>query len=146
MRPVNDDEKKERRMLHRSTHAGLLALALALLMAACAAPAQPGKAIEAYLAAIVAKDDVRAIELSCAAWEAQAKAEGEAFATVDVTLEDAVCQTEEQSGDTAVVSCTGRILFSYDGGETETLDLEGRLFETVLEGGEWRMCGYHQGE
>lgn len=114
-----------------------------LLLAACGQGAgSPADVVEDYLAALVAKDDVTAVNLSCAAWEANAEVEGAAFEGVEVVLEEAVCTAAEESGDSATVTCTGRIVFSYAGGENEEIDLSSRDYSLVLEGGEWRMCGY----
>jgi len=114
----------------------------AMTLSACSQPSSPADVIENYLAALVAKDDVLAVNLSCAAWEASAKAEGAAFEGVEVTLEDPSCLVVLEDGQNAVVSCTGRFLFSYAGGEEEEIGLDRRDYVVQLEGGEWRMCGY----
>jgi hypothetical protein len=119
-----------------------LAFALLLGLAACGGGISPGDVIEAYLAAVVAKDDVSSVNLSCVDWEEQARAEGAAFDANEVALEDVSCLAVEEQDDSAVVTCSGRIRFSYDGGVEEHLVLEGRFFRTVLEDGEWKMCGY----
>jgi len=115
---------------------------LLLGLAACGGGIPPGVAIENYLAAIVAKDDVSSVNLSCVAWEEQARAEGAAFDANEVALEDVSCQAVEEQDDSAVVTCSGSIRFSYDGGVEEHLVLEGRFFSAVMEDGEWKMCGY----
>ena len=119
-----------------------LATILLLGLAACGGGMTPGDVIEAFLAAIAAKDDVRSVNLSCLEWEEEARAEGAAFDANEVALEDVSCQAVEEQDDSAVVTCSGRIRFSYDGGAEEYLVLEGRSFRTVLEDGEWKMCGY----
>jgi galactitol-specific phosphotransferase system IIB component len=114
-----------------------------LLLAACGqGVGSPGDVVEDYLAALVAKDNIAAVNLSCAAWEANADVEGAAFEGVEVVLEEVTCTVAEESGDSATVTCTGRIVFSYAGGESEEIDLSSRDYSLVLEGGEWRMCGY----
>ncbi len=115
---------------------------LLLVLAACGGATSPGDVIEAYLAAVVAKDDVGSVNLSCVDWEVQARAEGAAFDANEVALEDVSCEAVEQDGESAIVNCTGRIRFSYDGGVEEHLVLEGRNFHTIIEDGEWKMCGY----
>jgi len=119
-----------------------LAALLLLGLAACGGGAKPGDAIEAYLAAVVGKDDVGSVNLSCVAWEEQARAEGAAFDANEVALEDVSCQAVDEQDDSAVVTCSGSIRFSYDGGVEEHLVLEGRFFSAVIEDGEWKMCGY----
>jgi hypothetical protein len=121
-----------------TTLAGILLLGLA----ACGGGASPGEVVEDYLAAVVAKDDVASVNLSCLEWEVQARAEGAAFDANEVALEDVSCQAVEENAETAIVNCTGRIRFSYDGGVEEHLVLEGRNFRTIVEDGEWKMCGY----
>jgi hypothetical protein len=119
-----------------------VAAMLLLVLAACGGGTSPGDVIEAYLAAVVAKDDVRSVNLSCLDWEVQARAEGAAFDANEVALEDVSCEAVEEDSDSAIVNCTGRIRFSYDGGVEEHLVLEGRNFRTIIEDGEWKMCGY----
>ncbi len=118
--------------------AGLLLLGLA----ACGGGISPGGVIEAYLAAVVAKDEVMSVNLSCLDWEEDARAEGAAFDANEVALEDVSCQAVEKDETSARVACSGRIRFSYDGGVEEHLVLEGRFFRAVFEDGEWKMCGY----
>ncbi len=121
----------------------VIVASLGLLLAACSqGGSSPATVVEEYLAALVARDDVAAVNLSCAAWEANAEVEGASFEGVEVTLEDVACTVTEESGETATVSCTGLIVFSYAGGENEQIDLSSRNYSVVLEGGEWRMCGY----
>jgi hypothetical protein len=113
-----------------------------LVLSACAQTSSPASAVEQYLAALVAKDDVKAVNLSCSAWEANAKADGASFEGVEVTLEDAVCTVKSEDGQSAVVGCTGRFRFTYAGGEEQEISLDRRDYLVVLEGGDWRMCGY----
>ena len=124
-----------------------LILALILIMSSviissCSAGGTPNEAIEKYLQALANKDEVSAVNLSCAEWEEQALAEGASFKTVEVSLENLSCQVDTEDSDLAMVSCTGRYVFSYDAGEDQELDLEGRTFKVAKESGEWRMCGY----
>lgn len=120
----------------------VLSLSLFLLAACSQGGGSPAAVVEEYLTALVARDDVAAVNLSCADWEANAEVEGAAFEGVEVTLQDVACTVVEDSGDNATVSCTGLIVFSYAGGENEQIDLSSRNYSVVLEGGEWRMCGY----
>lgn len=113
-----------------------------LVLSACTQASSPSSVVEQYLAALVAKDDIKAVNLSCADWEASARADGASFEGVEVTLEDAVCRVKSEDGQSAVVSCTGRFRFTYAGGEEEEIGLDRRDYIVVLEGGDWRMCGY----
>jgi hypothetical protein len=115
---------------------------VSISLSACSQSSSPSNAVENYLAALVAKDDVLAVNLSCAAWESNAKAEGASFEGVEVTLEDASCAVVSEDSESAVVSCTGRFLFTYAGGEEQEIGLDRREYLVEFEGGEWRMCGY----
>lgn len=113
-----------------------------LVLSSCSASGSPAETMEKYLQALAAKDEVSAVNHSCADWEEEALAEGASFMTVEVSLEDLQCQTDTETADTAAVSCSGKYIFSYDAGEDQELDLAGRLFNVIKESGEWRMCGY----
>lgn len=126
-------------MLKKITFVAIFTL---LVLSACAQAASPADVVEQYLAALVAKDDIKAVTLSCAAWEENARADGASFEGVEVTLEDAACTVKSEDGQSAVVSCTGRFRFSYAGEEEEEIGLDRRDYLVVLEGGDWRMCGY----
>lgn len=116
--------------------------AVLFMIAACGVEKSPADAVEAYLGALENKDEVQAVSLSCAEWEETARAEGESFMTVEVELQDANCSVVEQSENTALVSCEGRFVFSYDAGEDLVLELSTRFFKVVKEGDQWLMCGY----
>lgn len=114
----------------------------AVFLAGCAASSSPGGTVEKYLQALADKDETAAVSLSCAEWEEQALAEGASFKNVSVELQNVDCQAKSQSEGSALVTCTGKYVFSYDAGEDQELDLEGREFKVVQEASEWRMCGY----
>ena len=115
---------------------------LGLFLVACSSSAgSPESAVENYLQAIVATDEVAAVNASCAAWEQQAVLESAAYQGVETRLENLDCQIVSQDGESAQVSCSGQIVFSYAGGEDQVDELGGRLFNVVVEGGEWKMCG-----
>jgi hypothetical protein len=61
---------------------------------------------------------------------------------VQASLDSASCSVVEQEDGRAVVSCTGQFVFSYAGGESQTLGLENRRYVVVNENDTWRMCGY----
>jgi hypothetical protein len=119
-------------------------LLVTLFISACGSPGSPASTIETYLNALKDKNETLAVNLSCADWEKQALAEGESFKSVEVKLEGLSCETTEKTGDTALVTCQGTYIFSYDGREDQEIGLQGRVFKTVSEAGEWRMCGYQE--
>jgi hypothetical protein len=119
----------------------LLAIGLALLAGACGTPASPADTVEAYLEALVRKDEIAAANLACADWEAQARAEALSFDAVEVRLDQVACESTSTSEDAAVVDCTGRILANY-GAEDQEIDLSARSYRVVRDGGAWLMCGY----
>ena len=113
---------------------------IAPLLVACTAPS-PADTVEAYLGALVDKDEIAAANLSCADWEAQARAEALSFDAVEVRLDQVACQADNPSGNMARVACRGKILANY-GAEDQEIDLSVRAYMTVLEDGVWLMCGY----
>jgi hypothetical protein len=119
-------------------------LTFMLAITACSSGPSPAVAVENYLQALAAKDEVAAVNFSCSDWEEQAHAEGSSFINVEVSLEDLNCQVASEKSDAAVVTCSGRFLFSYDAGENQELDLGGRKFSTIKENGLWLMCGYQK--
>ena len=120
-----------------SVYLSILGLAL---VTACQVEG-PATAIEAYLQAVVSKDPVQAVNLSCAAWEEEAKAEAASFEAVEAKLQDAVCSDQGGLEGSRLVSCQGVILATY-GAEDQELPLEGRQYRVVQEASQWRMCGY----
>jgi hypothetical protein len=98
-------------------------------------------AIQTYLQALVDRDVNQMIASSCAAWESQARVELNSFTAVKLKLQDLNCQEAGQDTGYTLVSCTGLIMATY-GTEEQQINLAGRKFRAVQEGGEWRMCGY----
>lgn len=121
----------------------LIFLFLSFILTACSGnnSTDSAAAIEAYHQALIAKDTVQLAAQSCAAWEAQAQTELESLGAVDVNLEDMVCTTANVFEDSASVTCTGFLVANY-GNEVLRIDLSERNYNSVFEGGEWRMCGY----
>lgn len=117
-------------------------VSIILMMSSCSGSDPVSLAIESYLEAIVAKEPITAINLSCSAWEGKASAEGSAFEGVEVELIDPTCQVIEKNENQATVTCESILRFSYDGGETQELDLSDRQYIASFENGEWKMCGY----
>jgi len=126
----------------------MFALLLVLLVFAGCSPAVdagPEKVVESYLQAIVDGDEDRIATLSCANWEASARADVAAFYGVQARLEDVTCQPVENSpagqGDEVVVDCSGAIVATYNE-EDSTFELAGRQFQVINQSGEWLVCGY----
>lgn len=125
----------------------LASLLTCLLLASCAGLAgTPEESVESYLRAVVSVDEIEAINSSCAAWEQQAGLESAAYQGVEAQLENLDCSVLVQDGESAAVSCTGQIRYSYAGGEYQIDELGGRVFSAVVEGGEWKMCGLASGQ
>jgi hypothetical protein len=136
----------------------VLVVVLLSLLGACSNGASPEAAVETYLESLIEGDQVGAINASCADWEAQARAEAASFDSVEARLEGVSCSVSGESGDFSLVSCQGAIIATYGtedtvvscqgaiiatyGTEDTELALEGRSYQIIEEGGEWRMCGY----
>ena len=108
-----------------------------------AASASASTAVEEYLQALVAKDINKMTNLSCAAWEPQAKVEFDSFAAVKLNLKDLACKDVGKEGDASLVSCSGSIIASY-GNEDLPIDIASQTYKVTQEGGEWRICGYQK--
>lgn len=121
----------------------LVFLTLALTLAACtgAGADAPEKAAEAYLNALVTADADRMSTLSCAEWETNAMLELDSFQAVEASLKDMVCTQTGEDGETALVTCEGQIIASYNDEDT-AIDLNTRVYEMIQSGGEWLVCGY----
>lgn len=112
------------------------------ILAACSSSsAGPAQAVEGYFKALVAKDAAKAKSISCAAWESNAQTDADTFAVYPATLEALSCQETGRTGDTADVTCTGKMILDYNGDKQE-INLADRGYLAKLEGGDWRMCGY----
>lgn len=116
-------------------------LIAAFLLAGCKSQAGAADSIMAYLQARVQSDVDKMIGLSCPDWEAQARIEASTFKALNAQLDGVSCQDAGTDGSATLVSCTGKIVTTYNG-ETREWPLSDRQFKTVLDDGEWRMCGY----
>lgn len=127
----------------KSSSTGLLfSLLFALWLSACANNSDAAvQAVERYNNALVSGDADRLVTNSCAAWEPDALVELASFAAVDVTLDNMKCQEAGEEGGGMIIECTGKIVANY-GNEVLEIDLEDRLYQVIMEGGEFRMCGY----
>lgn len=117
---------------------------LAALFAACSSTqnsTDPATVVEDYLSVMVANEKDKIPNLVCPAYEAGARTEFDSFGAVGSAMLDSVECTATTNGDTATVTCTGAINFTYNG-ETQSLDLSGNVYSAQRVDGEWRMCGY----
>ncbi|MFN2148426.1 MAG: hypothetical protein ACK2T2_08525 [Anaerolineales bacterium] len=119
---------------------GWLAILL-FALAACSSSTGAPAAIETYLRALEAKDDVAAVNASCLNWEQGAFAEASSFEAVDVTLEGLSCAESGSLDNSTLVKCEGTFVANY-GGEIQNIDISLRTFRAVDEDGAWKMCGY----
>jgi hypothetical protein len=124
----------------------LLALFILMLtgfvLAACSGSSDdaPAKAVDAYLNALVAKDENRLPTLVCGDWEQDALIELDSFQAVTPRLENAACKQTGTDGDTALVQCTGKIIATYND-EDQELELSTRTYQVVQDNGDWLVCG-----
>ena len=113
-----------------------------ILLTACASSnaGAPAKAVENYLNALVAKDSNRLPTLVCSDWEEDALIELDSFQAVTARLQDVACKQTGTDGNTALVSCSGKIITTYNN-EDQELDLSVRTYQVVQQGGDWLVCG-----
>lgn len=129
----------------------LLLVCTVLVLAACDATSPAGDdaetgaaaAIEAYLNAMVNKDQEAFSELYCADYEADARTEFDSFGAVEASLTDLACENGETVDGVTLVNCTGTIDILYNG-EERSLDTARDPYRAVQEDGLWRMCGYER--
>lgn len=123
----------------------LLLLASALF-AACSNQdgSDPAAAVETYLSAMVANDTARRPQLICPVYEAGAQTDFDSMGAVSgAALNGVDCTAGAVNGDSATVTCTGSIDFTYNG-ENQSLDLTTNRYLAQKVDGEWKMCGYQQ--
>jgi hypothetical protein len=126
----------------RLLHMFLLSISLLLMLAGCASKQSSASATtQAYINALVSKDATMLTNLSCAAWEADARTELDSFGAVTTRLENLSCKETGKDGNYTLVSCTGKIIANYNG-EDQAINLADRTYKMSREGGDWRMCGY----
>jgi hypothetical protein len=116
-------------------------ICLTVLLVGCQAGGSPSEVVEDYLQAVIDGDWVQAVNLSCAAWEEGARTEANSFESIEAWLEGVTCTSDGTGGEVQGVTCQGVIVATY-GAEDRQLSLQGRVYNVVLEGDEWRMCGY----
>jgi hypothetical protein len=116
--------------------------AISLLLAACGQTrGQAIDSIESYLTTLVEKKADLLATHTCAAWEEQALIELSSFGNVGTALKNLECQEASAADGYTLIQCQGKIVADYNG-EKQEFALDRRVFRAVLEGGEWRMCGY----
>ena len=116
----------------------LIPLMLILLLAACSSSAagDPAQSVENYLQAKAQSDADTIRQLLCSEMESVLERESRTFESVsDVRLEGMACQ---RVGESAVVSCTGKIVATYGAEDTE---FPLASYRVVEEDGEWKWCG-----
>ena len=121
-----------------------LSLLCLMVAAACASssPGDPAAAVVAYLNAMVKDDTAHIDQLVCPDYEAGAKTDFDSLGAIGgVTLSNLNCTAASTSGDTATVTCTGSINYTYNG-ESNSQDLSGNTYSVKQVDGEWKMCGY----
>jgi hypothetical protein len=121
---------------------GLIAsLLLAGLLSACGPSKHPAAAaVEAYLRALVGKDENRLVSLTCQAFEDDTLLEYDSFSLVQTRLEGLKCQVEATGINAANVACQGQIIATY-GAEDQQFDLSGRKYLVQKSGSDWLVCG-----
>ena len=120
----------------------LCAVMLANLLSACSSSKTdaPAKAVEDYLNVLVTKDENRLPSLVCGDWESDALLELDSLQAVTAKLENVSCKQTGSDGDTALVSCTGKLVTTYNN-ENQDIDLSAETYQVVQQGGDWLVCG-----
>jgi hypothetical protein len=94
------------------------------------------------LGALVEKDASRLSSLSCADWESTALLELDSLQAVETRLEGLTCSAiAEETDGTFSVSCTGKLLATYNG-EDQEIDLSSNTYIVIEQGGEYLVCGH----
>jgi hypothetical protein len=99
------------------------------------------KAVEGYITGLVEKNAEEITLLSCGDWESQAMLELDSFQAVETELQDLACTSTLEEDGSSTVTCTGKILVTYNA-EVQEFDLSLRKYLAVEEGGEYLVCGY----
>lgn len=129
-------------MRFKSFLLSLFLLSVLLLISACNPLNDlPARSVEIYFQALTDRDETQLITQSCSDWESTALLEYDSFRNVETELKDVKCHVIQEDNNFAIVRCDGLISASY-GGEIREFPLSDRVFTVVLEGGEWRVCGY----
>jgi hypothetical protein len=133
---------QKRRVLRSLLCLFLLALAATACQTLQGGTGDPSKAVEDYLAAMVKNETDKLPQLVCPNYEAGAKTDFDSLGAIGgVTLDGVDCSTVSTNGDSATVTCTGALKFTYNG-EAQSQDLAGNVYATSKVDGAWKMCGY----
>jgi hypothetical protein len=62
------------------------------------------------------------------------------FQAVAARLDGLSCARTGSDGDTALVTCKGKLIATY-GNEDQELDLSTRTYRVIEQGGDWLVCG-----
>lgn len=132
-----------KRTMQKRLSLSLLCLFIGALAACSSQPtADPADAVEAYLKAMVGNEVDKLASLVCPAYESGARTDFDSFGAIGgVTLDNVTCTTASTSGDSAAVTCTGAINFTYNG-EANSQDLSLNTYAVQRVDGVWTMCGY----
>ena len=118
---------------------------LILVLTACGGAASdissPSTVVEAYLKALVEKDNISLSTLSCSDWEPSALMELDSLQAVEVRLDGLICTDADSSGEFSLVSCQGKMIATYNG-EDQNIDLSTRNYRVLDQDGEFLVCGY----
>ena len=109
---------------------------------ATATPDPAVAAVLAYLEARARTDAAAATGLSCKAWISKALTEVTSFRSMNAKLVGVTCQVTGSASGFTLVGCGGKMVTTY-GTETRDWDLSSFVYQVILEGGQWKMCGYH---
>lgn len=123
----------------------IIVIAFLFLLTSCSAGSSDnaGSAVVKYFQAIVDGDEDRIATLSCADWEASARADVAAFVGVKARLENVACKPLSETSDEAIVECSGSIIATYNN-EDSSFELKGKQLKVVNQSGQWLVCGYAQ--
>ena len=116
-------------------------LTAGFLLAGCKSQASAADSVMAYLQARVQSDVDKMIGLSCPDWEAQARIEASTFKALNAS--STACRAKTAAPTETPRSCRAKARSSRP---TTAKPANGASrtgqFKTVLDDGEWRMCGY----
>ena len=119
-----------------------LLIGLASFVTACGGEEHPAAAaVEAFVQALVDKNEAHYVTLTCADFEFEALLEYDSFGSVNTHVQGLDCQAVSVDGNRAEVTCQGEIVATY-GNEDRTFELSERRYQVVKQDGEWLACGY----
>jgi hypothetical protein len=119
----------------------IVLFALAACTAQPAADSPAVKTLEAYLQALVDKDENSLVGLACPEKEMDVLLELDAFQGVDTSLDGLACAQTGQQDDATLVTCQGKIVATY-ANEKQEFDLSKRAYRLVPQGDGMLVCGY----